>query len=243
MSLATALAAFVFGLIAKEAPNVRTDQELAARYTMSINTLVNLHFEVADGRLVNKDEDALILTAVNYRESRLKNPSVDGDCHFAHALEGLPSASWPKGYKPVYKKKCNAVGPMQLAVGYRGNLPSWPEVSMEFSSERGWDYENPKTWKQNAFTVDDLRDPRTNVRIAYAELAHWKATCVGKDGAEAPIGVWLTAYRYGGCPSRSKSTGRYYIDQEATKRCSLVAEMVSALTADAPGLPPVRCFY
>src|SRR6478735_6862234 len=99
MSLATALAAFIFGLISKEAPNVRTDQELAARYTISINTLVGMHASVSDGRLINKDMDTLLLAAVNYRESRLKNPSVDGDCRLVHALDGLPSISWPKGYK------------------------------------------------------------------------------------------------------------------------------------------------
>ena len=243
MSLATALAAFIFGLITKEAPNVRADQELAARYTVNINTLVAIHTDVADGRLVNKDMDALILAAVNYRESRLKDPSVDGDCRLVHALQGQPSASWPKDYKPVYKRQCKAVGPMQLAVGHRSNLPSWREVSMEFSTERGWDYEEPSTWKKNPFTVDDFRDPRTNVRIAYAELEHWKYLCVGKDGAEAPVGVWLTAYRYGNCPARSKSTGRYYIDEEAKTRCKLVSEMVEALTTDSGGLAPVRCGY
>lgn len=243
MSLATALAAFIFGLIAKEAPNVRADQELAARYTVSINTLVDIHVSVSDGRLINKDMDALLLAAVNYRESRLKNPSVDGDCFFTHKLQDLPSASWPKGYKPLYKKQCRAVGPMQLAVGHRSNLPNWREVSMEFSSDRGWDYEEPKSLKQNPFTVEDLRDPRTNIRIAYAELEHWKHTCVGKDRSEAPVGVWLTAYRYGSCPPLGKASGRYYIDEEAKKRCSLVAEMASALTNDSAGLEPVRCGY
>jgi hypothetical protein len=243
MSLTTAIATFVFGLIAKEAPKVAADQERAARYMTDISTLVAIHTDVADGRLINKDMDALILTAVNYRESRLKNPSEDGDCHLVHALQGLPSVSWPKGYKPVYTKRCNAVGPMQLAVGHRANLPSWQEVSMEFSADRGWDYEEAKTWKNNPFTVDDLRDPRTNVRIAYAELVHWKYACVAKDGAEAPVGVWLTAYRYGSCPSRSKATGRYYIDAEAKKRCSLVAEMARELTSESSALVPVRCDY
>ncbi len=243
MSLAVVLTAFVFGLITREAPNVRTDKELAARYMMDISTLVDLHVDVADGRLINKDVDALILTAVNYRESRLKNPSVDGDCFFVHALQKTPSGAWPKGYKPVYKKRCNAVGPMQLAVGHRGNLPSWPEVSTEFSAERGWQPDDPKTWKENAFTVADLRDPRTNVRIAYAELEHWKAVCTGKDGAPAPMGVWLTAYRYGSCPARGKVSGRYYIDAEAKIRCKLVADMVSAFTSDVAGLEPIRCGY
>lgn len=243
MSFASALAAFVFGLIAKEAPNVRDNHELAARYTVDINTLVEIHTSVSDGRLINKDMDALVLTAVNYRESRLKNPTVDGDCHFEHALQHVPSNAWPKGYKPVYKQKCNAVGPMQLALGHRGNLPSWREVSTEFSTERGWDFEDPKSWKQHPFTADELRDPRTNIRIAYAELEHWKYTCVDKDGSEAPIGVWLTAYRYGSCPSRGKASGHYYIDAEAKIRCKLVADMANALTNDGGGLAPVRCAY
>lgn len=243
MSLASALATFVFGLVTREAPNVRSNPELGARYMLDINTLVDLHSGVSDGRLINKDMDTLILTAVNYRESRLKNPSVDGDCHFAHALDGVPSTTWPKGYKPVYKQKCNAVGPMQLAYGHRGSLPSWPEVSTEFSAERGWVPGDPTTWKQNAFTVDDLRDPRTNVRIAYAELEHWKTTCLDKDGAMAPVGVWLTAYRYGHCPVRGKNSGHFYIDNEAKTRCKLVADMVSALSNDALGLEAVRCGY
>jgi len=242
MSLATALTVFVFGLIAKEAPNVRADQELAARYTMSISELVNIHDEVSDGRLINRDMDVFVLTAVNYRESRLKNPTVDGDCHLGHRLQGTPSGTWPKNYKPVYKQVCNAVGPMQLAKGYAHNLATWPEVFSDFADERGWVKDHPGPFK-NLFKEEDLRDPRTNIRIAYAELQHWKNTCVDKTGAEAPVGVWLTAYRYGSCPAKGKVSGRYYIDEEAKKRCSLVAEMVSALTNDSAGLEPVRCGY
>lgn len=242
MSLASAIAVFVFGLISHEAPNVARDQELGGRYAADISTLVTIHDDVADGRLVNHDMDVLILTAVNYRESRLKNPSEDGDCLFVHALQDLPSSAWPKGYKPVYKKRCNAVGPMQLAKGHAPFLSSWFEVASEFSAERGWVPEQPATLKQNPFKEEDLRDPRTNVRIAYAELAHWKQECRGKDHAEAPIGVWLAAYRYGHCPSLGKS-GRFYIDKEATVRCKLVQSMVRAIADDSAGLEAPRCAY
>lgn len=243
MSLASALALYVFGLISKEAPNVRTNEELAARYALDINELVQIHDQVADGRLINHDMDVLLLTAVNYRESRLRNPTEDGDCRFVHALQDLPSGSWPKGYTPVYKKRCNAVGPMQLAKGFAPNLSSWFEVASEFSTERGWLFDQPATLKQNPFKEVDLRDPRTNVRIAYAELAHWKQECRAKDRSEAPVGVWLTAYRYGHCPGLSKATGRFYIDREASVRCKLVQGMVAALTQDSEGLEAPRCVY
>lgn len=240
-SIASALSAFVMTLIMSEAPSVRDSSVRQAKYTQDVITLVDIHDEVSDGRLINHDMDMLILTAVNYRESRLKNPSVDGDCHYQSSMANVPSANWPKGYKPTFKLACNAIGPMQIAKGNLNNLPTWAEVSTEFQ-ERGWSPSEPAANKQNPMTLEDLRDPKTNIRIAYAELEHWKNECRGKDGADAPIGVWFTAYRYGHCPSRHKS-GEYFVDGEAKARCKLVSKMVDALAEDAGGLPPVRCTY
>lgn len=230
MSFQTALSIVLAGFIAREAPTVMQDANKAAKYNADIATLVAIDDEVSDGRLINHDMDVLVLSAVNYRESRLKNPTVDGDCKFVHALQNVPSGSWPKGYKPVYKQRCNAVGPMQIARGNVGNLLSWTEVATEFSE-----------LSKSRFSVEDLRDPKTNIRIAYAELDHWKNECQVK-GEEAPVGVWLTAYRYGHCPVKSKA-GRFYIDAEAKARCKLVTTMVSKLTDDAAGLTPLRCTY
>ncbi len=240
-SIASALAAFVMSLILREAPTLREDAAKQTKYTTDVTTLVNLHDEVSDGRLINHDMDMLILTAVNYRESRLKNPSKDGDCHFVSSMDGVPSARWPKGYVPTQKLVCNAVGPMQIAKGNLHNLPSWPEVSSEFS-DRGWSSDEPASIKQNPITLEELRDPKVNVRLAYAALEHWKNVCRDKDGAEAPVGVWFTAYRYGRCPAKHRS-GEFYVDEEAKTRCSLVASMVDALSADADGLPKLRCTY
>lgn len=230
MSLQTALSIVLAGFIAREAPNVMRNPVSQARYIVDITNLVGIHDEVSDGRLINHDMDMLILSAVNYRESRLKNPTVDGDCHFEHRLQNVPSLLWPKDYKPVSKQVCNAVGPMQLSRGNVGNLVNWPEVAAEFSEEN-----------KSRFTVDDLRDPKTNVRIAYAELEHWKHECQDK-GVEAPVGVWFTAYRYGHCPVKNRA-GHFYIDEEAKTRCKLVTRMVDGLSNDAAGLAPFRCMY
>lgn len=230
MSFQTALSIVLAGFIAREAPTVMQDTAKAAKYNEDISTLVGIQDEVSNGRLINHDMDVLLLAAVNYRESRLRNPTVDGDCKFVHALQNVPSGLWPKGYKPVYKQTCNAIGPMQLSRGNVGNLTSWSEVATEFSEET-----------KKRFSVEDLRDPKTNIRIAYAELGHWKNEC-RDHGEDAPVGVWLTAYRYGHCPAKRKS-GRFYIDEEAKARCKLVDLMTSKLTDDVAGLTPLRCTY
>lgn len=248
MSFQTALSIVLAGFIAREAPTVMSDQVRRDKYMDDIITLVGLHDQVSNGRLINHDMDVLVLSAVNYRESRLKNPTVDGDCHFEHLLQNTPSGLWPKGYKPVSKQVCNAIGPMQLSRGNVGNLPNWMEVAEEFSEDRGWSPIRPETLKKNHFVVDDLRDPKTNIRIAYAELAHWKNECRGPvtadapAGEDAPVGVWFTAYRYGHCPAKNR-TGHFYIDEEAKERCKLVTRMVEGLTEDAVGLAPLRCVY
>lgn len=248
MSLQTALSIVIAGFITREAPTVMNDPVKHDKYVSDITTLVGLHNEVSNGRLINHDMDVLLLSAVNYRESRLKNPTVDGDCHFEHPLQNVPSGQWPKDYKPVYKQVCHAVGPMQLSRGNVGNLTNWEEVVEEFSGDRGWLPSSPATFKQNRFKVEDLRDPKTNIRIAYAELAHWKYECRGPTtdaapaGEEAPVGVWFTAYRYGHCPVRNRA-GHFYIDEEAKERCKLVQRMVEGLTDDAAGLAPLHCTY
>lgn len=244
MSLASELAVVVMSFILREAPTLRDKPVEHAKYVVDVTSLVGLHDEIADGRLINHDMDTLLLTAVNYRESRLRNPSVDGDCHMQHRLQDVPSALWPKDYKPVYVMNCNAVGPMQLAKGHRGTLQRWLEIVTEFGRDRGWDFADEKSLKQNPFTLDDLRDPRTNIRIAYAELQHWKGECRDSGGADAPVGVWLTAYRYGKCPPRGKSSGRFYIDSEAKARCAMVQKMANKLKEEAfDEVTDLRCGY
>lgn len=245
MSISSALSAVVMSFILREAPMLNQQPVRLADYVQGVSALVDVHDQVSDGRLINHDMDVLLLTAVNYRESRLKNPTVDGDCHSqAEGIGALPSASWPKGFVPKFKTVCNAVGPMQLSRTNLSGLAHWPEVRKDFGAERGWQ-ESEMGWgakTSNPFTVEELRDVKTNVRIAYGELEHWKNECRSSDKKEAPVGVWLTAYRYGHCPAKARS-GRFYVDEEAKTRCALMNKMVENLTNDGTGLAAFRCTY
>jgi hypothetical protein len=146
----------------------------------------------------------------------------------------VPSIDWPAGYKPVMTRVCKAVGPMQLNKGNVRNFIYWPEVQKMFP-ERGWAAAvaaKKSPVKEDPLTLAQFTEPDTNVKMAYAVLEHWKNECRGKDGSTAPIGVWLTAYRYGRCPFKSKYTDRYHIDDEAKLRCKLAETMSQELSDD-----------
>lgn len=229
-TLIQAITALLMGFIMREAPNVREGTPIYDEFQSSIETLVSNHSSLSTGALVDPQFDILLLSAVNYRESRMRLPAPDGDCKWGHKLDNLPSGSWPAGYEPKSKRVCNAIGPMQLNRGAGYQSGAWVEVRAAFPTD----------------AVKDLRDIKTNTRLSYAILVHWKNTCRDRDGSEAPMGVWLTAYRRGSCPTVGK-TRRYYVDHEAKIRCKMANDMAKDLQGNDgvaySGLIEVPCTY
>lgn len=239
MTFLEVLTAVVLGFILREAPNVQRNEDLKQKFNQDIATTLAMEEKISDGRLFDKQTDVLLLAAVTYRESRFRLPPADGDCSHTHRLAKVPSGLWPKGYVPVMKLICNAVGPQQLNRGNTAHLPPWAEIQALFP-ERSW--RSPEGRKLDKLTLDQLRDPETNIKLSYGVLEHWKNECRGKDGP-APAGVWFTAYRYGRCPFHYK-TDKYHIDYEAKERCDLVSKMAAGLKDSGFSLPSgFRCTY
>ena len=233
MTLLQSLAALLLGFIVQEAPNVREGTKDYADFKEDIGSMVEMHQRVATGNLVDKEFDVLLLSAVNYRESRMRLPAPQGDCRWGHKYDHLPSGSWPAGYKPKLARVCNAVGPMQLNRGAGYQSQDWPEAKSALPDARQW-------------KPSDLVDIENNVRLAYVVLQHWKNTCRDADGTEAPMGVWLTAYRRGSCPTIGKSK-RFYVDEEAKLRCKIANTLATELRNDDgvvySGTVEVPCTY
>lgn len=248
MTLVHTLAALVLAMIVREAPNVAANSKLHDDFESDITQMLTIHEKVAQsGGLVDAEFDMLLLAAVNYRENRMRLPAPDGDCGWSHKYSKVPSGLWPVGYKPVLKYVCTSVGPMQVNRGLVYTITSWNEVKHEFSERLwgGWS-EVPRGTKPDRLTEDQLREPETNVRIAYAILQHWKYECMDRDGGLAPAGVWLTAYRYGKCPHYNKGHG-YHIDKEAKKRCEMANGWAESLASsdevNYTGTSSMSCTY
>lgn len=246
MGFIEVLVATVLGFILREAPNVAKNDTLKQDFKDDITTTVNMHVDtvmnvpVGWKSLVNTQTDVLILSGITYRETRFRLPPVDGDCRMEHPLIRVPSGSWPKDYVPVLKQVCKAVGPQQLNKGGMQHLPPWAEVQALFP-DRDWSTSAGR--KKDRLTEKQLRDPATNIKLSYGILAHWRNECRQKDGTDAPVGVWFTAYRMGRCPFLAK-TGKYHIDDEAKIRCDLIQQMAAAQDANVYALPQnFRCIY
>lgn len=235
------LTATILGFILREAPNVRKNEELTQDFKTDISSTTELHYGNAAAELLyDHQTDVLILSAITYRESRFRLPPADGDCMMWHRLIHVPSGDWPKGYVPVMKKVCRAVGPQQLNKGNTAHLPPWKEIQELFP---GRDWSTAEGRKKDKMTEEQLREPAINIRLSYGILAHWKNECRQKDGTDAPVGVWFTAYRQGRCPFLAK-TGKYFIDEEAKTRCDLIQQMAAGFAKDMYALPAsFRCVY
>lgn len=241
MGFLQVLVATVLSFILTEAPNVKKNAELTADFKADITETTELHYgNAATSLLYDQKTDVLILSAITYRESRFRLPAPDGDCRMEHPLISVPSGQWPKEYVPVLKQVCRAVGPQQLNKGNTQHLPPWKEIQELFP---GRDWATAEGRKKDKLTEKQLREPAINIRLSYGILAHWKNECRQKDGADAPVGVWFTAYRYGRCPFHYK-TDKYYIDHEAKERCELVAKMAAGFKNGEYALPQnFRCTY
>lgn len=241
MSFVELLTVTILSFILREAPNVERNAELTADFKADISTTLGMHEKAATkGLLIDSRTDVLILSSTTYRETRFRLPPVDGDCRMEHPLIHVPSRQWPSGYVPVMKQICRAVGPQQLNKGGVHHLPPWPEIQALFP-ERDWT--TPEGRKNDKLTEKQLRDPETNIKLSYGILQHWKNECRHKDGTDAPVGVWFTAYRYGRCPFLAK-TGKYHIDSEAKTRCDLIDQMAAGFDPSVYALPQeFRCTY
>lgn len=234
------LTATILSFILREAPNVARHEDLKNKFQQDILSTVQMHQDTSTGLLVNPETDVLIMSAVTYRESRFRLPPADGDCRDEHPYLHVPRLSWPAGYVPVWHRECRAVGPQQLNKGNVKHLPPWKEIQ-ELFPDRDWTTEAGR--KKDKLTEAQLRDPATNIKLSYGVLVHWKNECKQKDGTDAPVGVWFTAYRQGRCPFLAK-TGKYFIDSEAKERCNLIQKMAHGFDASIYALPQdFRCTY
>lgn len=241
MTFLQVLTATILSFILREAPNVAKNEELKADFQQDISTIVELHYGNSVPELLyDHQTDVLILSAITYRESRFRLPAVDGDCRIEHPLIHVPSADWPKGYKPVMKKVCRAVGSQQLNKGSTQHLPPWREIQELFP---GRDWATAEGRKKDKLTEKELREPAINIRLSYGVLAHWKNECRQPDKTDAPVGVWFTAYRYGRCPFLGKNK-KYHIDAEAKERCGLIHKMADGFDKSMYSLPEnFACTY
>lgn len=101
-----------------------------------------------------------------------------------------------------YNHACRAFGPMQInkaSPGFLGNI-------------------DPK-WK--GYTVETLREPRTNVQAAYRMLEYYKESCKGGPA------VWLGSWSAGKCLSEPIPLGK--------RRCAIARALGDASGIEVPG--------
>jgi hypothetical protein len=110
------------------------------------------------------------------------------------------------------KYQGSVVGPMQISKG----APIWV-----------------KTWPMRdewlGLTVEQMRDPKTNVKLAYDILTYWKDTCGG------PPGVWISAYGSGKCPGKYGKNS-YSITKGARGRCKMLVRIMQGLASNKHGI-------
>jgi hypothetical protein len=182
-------------MIMREAPGVTdpNDKRLDKR-RVEVKELAALHIEVAKkGQLVDPLTDAAILTGISFYESRHMLKPKDGDARF----------NWR-----TQKSVGTVVGPMQVSKAAPRLVKIWPE---------------PWRTKWKGLTVKKMRDPKTNIALAYDILKMWKDMCGG------PPGVWVTAYGWGRCPKYDYTRKHKYVDWEGRRRCKLITQTMERL--------------
>lgn len=93
------------------------------------------------------------------------------------------------------------VGPMQISKVAPTYVVLWP------GGER---------WR--GLTVEQMRDPRTNIELAYFNLKYRKSACGG------PPGTWIAAYGMGKCPGHWGDN--WSIGWEGKRRCKTLTWMM-----------------
>ena len=219
MTFVEALTAAILALLMREDPRIAREPERQAKWLASVSQLTPLHAEVgARGLLVSPQVDALLTSSVNYAETRFRLPAPSGDCYQTHPYRNVPSLRWPRGYVPKMRWVCPSIGPMNVAQNNRFVVHTWPEVVTlipGLSTER--------------LTVEQMKNPKTNIQLGYGILAHWKSACPNKKAPAAPAS-WLTAYRWGRCTPQHHN--KRYFDPEARKRCERVNFMIEHMKAN-----------
>ncbi len=146
----------------------------------------------------------------------LVDPNTDAmllatQCWFESALKLKP-----KDGDPTHLLAGNVgtvVGPMQISKA----APGW--VSLLPGMEK---------WK--GLTVEQMRDPATNVALAYDILTYWKGACGG------PPGVWIAAYGMGKCPVKTWG-GNSAIGWEGRRRCKTLTWMMKETVKQGYAMP------
>lgn len=97
-----------------------------------------------------------------------------------------------------------AVGPMQINKAAPFYVVQWP---------------NGERWR--GLDVAKMRDPKTNVELAYFNLKYRKDTCGG------PPGAWIAAYGMGHCPQHWGDN--WSIGWEGRRRCQTLTKMMKRM--------------
>lgn len=185
-------------MILREAPGVSdpNDKRIEKR-RKEVNAVAAIHVEVAKkGQLVDEKVDAAILASISFFESRHMLKPKDGDARYSQAQKKLVGT---------------VVGPMQVSKAAPRLVKIWPE---------------PWRSKWDGLTVKKMRDPKTNVELAYDILKMWKDMCGG------PPGVWITAYGWGRCPKWDYTRKHKYVDWEGRRRCRLITQTMVRMAKD-----------
>jgi hypothetical protein len=239
MTFSQALAIIMWSMIVREIPvwKANPDSPNAVAYRKDIALMIEVDRKVTQrGVLVSPEIDRLLIGGMRFFEGRFQSRPKDGDCIRGwHSYYHVPRGRWPQGYVPKPYTKCPAKGPMQISEGNLGILPAWEETRELFADLQPWKQrvaEGVNPWHLKKLTVDELREPETNVRLGYAALWHFKNTCKGRpaDDRSTPPGGWMTAWGWGKCPPPNRRAV-IYVDKEGRQRCEKTTQMMRGLEA------------
>lgn len=213
ISYVKALVACMFALLYKEAPAIEhSAKPVYVQHREDVQALGSLFYETgSQGLLVSPDIDPLILASMSWEESRYRQHGDDGDPQF---VGGRMYCSKPG---PCYSTRTpivkvgQSVGPMQISRA----APSWVNL---------WEKIDPNEdlGSFHGLTVEQLRDPETNVSFSYMLLKKFKRECGGSPA------VWIDSYGRGHC-----SPG-HHVGAKAKLRCKHVDVFIQQMQEKFP---------
>lgn len=195
----------VMGMLSKELPGLELERyaKVRARWEESVTELATIiEEETRVSLLVSPKVDFALMGAILYRESRWRTWVWDGDCRHPEYGHRINTDRGPAPDDAI----CRSTGPFQIA-------KSWT------------------TWARTldgleALERDELSQATPNARVAYHLLNKARRECGG------PPAVWLTAWRWGRCPTELPD-GTRYIEPEARARCELARQIHEGLDGRA----------
>jgi hypothetical protein len=172
-----------------------------------------------DGRWLDKKPEVETLTQIFVDTAKpgvLIDPDTDAML--------LATQAW---YESALKLKPKDGDPLRLHDGDVGTVVGPMQVS---KAAPGWVVLLPGLGHWKGLNVEKMRDPATNVRLAYDIIKYWKDTCGG------PPGVWLTAYGWGRCPTQLWN-GNRTVDWEGKRRCKTLTWMMKEAAKEGYKMP------